>query len=309
MSIEDIIEKIREIEEGVNDPSIFKAVFLAGGPGSGKSFIVGRTALTSLGMRVVNSDPAFEKALAKAGLKMEPDDIFSPAGQTARGRAKILTSKQQSLYIKGRLGLIIDGTGKDYNKISKQKSQLEKLGYETAMIFVNTNLETAIARDAKRKRTLGSKEVENMWSSVQNNIGKFQNIFKSKMFIVDNSDGADFDRDVMRTYRAISAWANKTPANKAAQKWIDGQKAKRNVTEVLEEEMHGYELESAEMMLRQLRIMQNKITELADELQDELRDKILDDFDVEPWIASKVTKAKDYIDSVYDYTLMDMDDD
>ena len=25
--------------EGVNDPGIFKAVFLAGGPGSGKSFV------------------------------------------------------------------------------------------------------------------------------------------------------------------------------------------------------------------------------------------------------------------------------
>ena len=123
MDINKIIENIR-LEEGVNDPSIFKAVFLAGGPGSGKSFIVGKTALPSIGMRIVNSDPAFEKALAKAGLKMEPDDIFSDAGQAARGRAKKITSKQQSLYVQGRLGLVIDGTGKDYSKISKQKSQL-----------------------------------------------------------------------------------------------------------------------------------------------------------------------------------------
>ena len=42
------------IEEGVNDPAIFKAVFLAGGPGSGKSFIVGQTALTALGFKVIN---------------------------------------------------------------------------------------------------------------------------------------------------------------------------------------------------------------------------------------------------------------
>ena len=107
MDINKIIENIR-LEEGVNDPSIFKAVFLAGGPGSGKSFIVGKTALPSIGMRIVNSDPAFEKALAKAGLKMEPDDIFSDAGQAARGRAKKITSKQQSLYVQGRLGLVID---------------------------------------------------------------------------------------------------------------------------------------------------------------------------------------------------------
>ena len=116
-----------------------------------------------------------------------------------------------------------------------RKKQLEKLGYETAMIFVNTNLETAVARDAARSRTLGATEVGKMWKGVQDNIGKFQRAFKAKMFIVDNSDGADFERDVMATYRSISAWAKKTPTNKAAKKWIDGQKAKRNITEILDE--------------------------------------------------------------------------
>ena len=32
-------EALRIIDEGVNDPGIFKAIFLAGGPGSGKSFV------------------------------------------------------------------------------------------------------------------------------------------------------------------------------------------------------------------------------------------------------------------------------
>jgi len=69
------------IEEGVNDPSIFKAVFLAGGPGSGKSFIVGKTALTALGFKVINSDISFENALKKVGLKPISQKIFSPLGQ------------------------------------------------------------------------------------------------------------------------------------------------------------------------------------------------------------------------------------
>ena len=51
------------IAEGVNDPAIFKAVFLAGGPGSGKSFVVGKTALKALGFRLINSDEAFENEL------------------------------------------------------------------------------------------------------------------------------------------------------------------------------------------------------------------------------------------------------
>ncbi len=365
MDIKHIIEKIK-LEEGVNDPSIFKAVFLAGGPGSGKSFIVGKTALSSLGMRIVNSDPAFEKALQKAGLKMEPDDIWSDAGQAARVVSKKVTSKQQSLYVQGRLGLVIDGTGKDYDKISKQKKQLEKLGYETAMIFVNTNLETAVARDAARSRTLGTTEVGKMWKGVQDNIGKFQRAFKAKMFIVDNSDGADFERDVMATYRSISAWAKKTPTNKAAKKWIDGQKAKRNITEILDEakfsskdikmaigiasdprykggnmtgavkaidkikrglsdhpqvsavlkrqnedinEMRDFVSETAEMMMRDMVIMSKKIDELMEAMEAEMARPQMDEFDIEPWIVSKVTKAKDYIDSVYDYAVLDNDED
>ena len=47
-------EHIAEVEEGVNDPAIFKAIFLAGGPGSGKSFIVGKTGLTSLGLSLIH---------------------------------------------------------------------------------------------------------------------------------------------------------------------------------------------------------------------------------------------------------------
>ena len=58
------------LDEGVNDPAIFKAIFLAGGPGSGKSFIVGKTGLTSMGYKVVNSDDAFEAAMKKAGMEM-----------------------------------------------------------------------------------------------------------------------------------------------------------------------------------------------------------------------------------------------
>src|SRR6056300_231695 len=76
------------LQEGVNDPSIFKAVFLAGGPGSGKSFVVGKTALTALGFKVVNSDDAFENAMKKAGMEMDPENIFSVKGQELRGQAK-----------------------------------------------------------------------------------------------------------------------------------------------------------------------------------------------------------------------------
>ena len=219
------------IEEGINDPAIFKAVFLAGGPGSGKSFMVGQTGLNSLGFKVVNSDQQFEVALKKAGMSQTPDDIFSTKGQSLRDRAKFVTAKRKSGFLDGRLGLVIDGTGRDYEKISKQKRELEKLGYETAMIMVNTSLQTAVGRDQARERTLGKDAITPMWKSVQQNIGKFSNLFKQNFFIVDNSDGADFKKGALSVYRNISAWSKRPPQKPIAQRWIKNQKKQRGIKE------------------------------------------------------------------------------
>jgi shikimate kinase len=211
------------ISEGVNDPSIFKAVFLAGGPGSGKSFIVGKTALSSLGFKVINSDDAFETALKKVGLRPTPKDIFSPLGQEVRGRAKALTKKKMELAINGRLGLVIDGTGKDYEKISRQAEKLRSIGYEVAMVFVNTDLDTALERNRMRERSLPDSEVEKMWKDVQKNLGKFQNFFRQRMFIVDNSSDSNYESAVLSVYRKISQWAKSKPDNFAAKEWIKAQ--------------------------------------------------------------------------------------
>ena len=215
------------LNEGVNDPAIFKAVFLAGGPGSGKSFIVGKTALAPLGYRVVNSDDAFENAMKKAGLEMTSDNIFSVQGQELRGKAVKLTGTKQALYLKGRLGIVIDGTGKDAEKILKQKKKLESMGYDTAMIFVNTNIGTAIDNDAKRDRTVGKDAVTAMWSAVQDNIGRFQTMFgKENFYVVDNSEGkiknnAEADRETRSAYVGISKWTKIPPKSKLAKKWIE----------------------------------------------------------------------------------------
>ena len=216
------------IGEGVNDPAIFKAVFLAGGPGSGKSFIVGKTGLPALGYRVVNSDDAFEAAMRKAGLKMSPENIFSVQGQELRGRAKELTGKKEQLYIQGRLGLVIDGTGKDVEKVKKQIAQVKKLGYDVAMIFVNTDLETALERNRQRERSLPDAEVETYWKDVQKNVGAFQQLFGSKNFhVVDNSKGKDFRSETLRAYKDISKFTKTEVKNNIAKDWLDQERKRK----------------------------------------------------------------------------------
>jgi predicted kinase len=213
-----------DLMEGVNDPSIFKAVFLAGGPGSGKSFVVGKSALKALGFRLINSDDAFEKGLKKAGLTTRPDDIASAQGQAVRASAKALTGKVMTMALTGRNGIVVDGTGKDYKKIKNQVDMLRKLGYSVHMIFVNTDLETAKSRNNSRPRSLPDDMVSKLWKDVQKNIGKFQGLFRNRMIIIDNSEGSDIETSTLNAYKDIKSWAAKAPENSIAIKWIKGQK-------------------------------------------------------------------------------------
>ena len=180
-------EDVRYLQEGLYDPNIFKAFFLAGGPGSGKTFVT-RGAFGGTGLRVVNSDQAFENALKKNNLSLKMPDSEAEARDMLRARAKATTDRTMDLSIKGRLGMVIDGTGRDYDKINYQTSLLKQLGYDCYMIFVNTSLDVALERNRRRERTVPEYITKQSWTKVQSNIGKFQNLFgMENMIIVDNS--------------------------------------------------------------------------------------------------------------------------
>ena len=214
----------KQLVEGVYDPNIFKAFFLAGGPGSGKSFVVRQTT-GGLGLKIVNSDTAFEKLLKDADFSLDFRDM-SPEKTLERDkirkRAKEVTAKMQKNFVAGRLGMIIDGTGAEYGKIEKQVKMLQQLGYDTHMIFVNTSLDTAIERNNKRDRKLPLDIVKTYWNNVQSNIGKFQRLFGRKNFIV--IDNNDYKEDVFfKVFKTIRKLATRKVKNYIAKQWIDNQ--------------------------------------------------------------------------------------
>jgi hypothetical protein len=210
MKLSDVIERANKVvREGVNDPGIFKAIFLAGGPGSGKSFVASEIvgipkggfsnmdmSFAPSGLKVVNSDPEFEYFLKKQGVdpsslgKMSDAEFakVTTGANSPRGKAKTIKKAKEKLYVQGRLGLLIDGTGDDYGKISTKVKELKKVGYDCYMIFVNTTLEVAQERNARRDRVLPEKMVQKIWSDVQKNMGRFQGLFKQNFIIVDNTD-------------------------------------------------------------------------------------------------------------------------
>jgi dephospho-CoA kinase len=218
------MKTFNELQEGVYDPNIFKAFFLAGGPGSGKSYVVRKTT-GGTGLKTVNSDNAFEKLLKDANLSLKMPDSETDARTPVRDRAKEITKKQQANYLEGRLGLIIDGTGKDYDKISNQSNELRQLGYDTHMIFVNTSLDVALERNASRSRSVPESVVVKSWRDVQSNIGKFNNHFKSEMIIVDNNVA---DEDIIKqVYKRIQSLLRKKVKNTRAKSWIEMELAKK----------------------------------------------------------------------------------
>ena len=220
------------IAEGVYDPGIFKAAFMAGGPGSGKSFIIEqliKQGFHRLGLRVVGSDVPLEYFLKKAGLGTDADTIASDAGQAIRNDiAKPVTKKKLDLLLDMRVGFVIDGTGKDYAKISNQATLFESLGYDTAMIFVNTDLETAMERNRTRPRSLKDDVVRTAWKEAQKNIGKYSNRFKQHMLIVDNSVGSDWQQGVQSVFKQLDRWASTPPTSGPAKQWIKQQLELKN---------------------------------------------------------------------------------
>ena len=206
-----------ELQEGVYDPNIFKAIFLAGGPGSGKSYVVQR-ATGGLGMKIVNSDTASEKLIKDAGISLDMRKMEPKTRDVIRGRAKKLTKKRQKNYIEGRLGLIVDGTGHDYEKIAKQARGLENLGYDIHMIFVNTSLDVALERNEIRSRKLPTNVVTQSWKEVQKNIGKFSNFFKGNFIIVDNN--ASDENPMTDVFKRVLKLVKRKVSNSRAKTWI-----------------------------------------------------------------------------------------
>ena len=218
------------IKEGVYDPNIFKAVFMAGGPGSGKSFIAGRTT-GGLGLKIINSDNAFERILKKEGLslKMPGPETIEKDWNVPRARAKKVTEKKKFHAVKGRLGIIKDGTGHKYDKVAGQSAMLKQLGYETSMVFVNTSLEVALHRNEQRARSVKPNIVKKSWQDVQNNMGKFQNYFgAANFFIVDNNG---FEEDMLEiSTKHIRRAISKSVKNAIAKAWIASEMEKKKRT-------------------------------------------------------------------------------
>ena len=242
-----MIKLIDLLNEGVNDPGIFKAVFLAGGPGSGKSYVASqlfgipeKLNVSAYGLKMVNQDTELENFLQKyfgtVDIDNMPDELFKqltdPTASDYSGlrtRTKALSKERLRLYTQGRLGVIVDGTGHKFHEVKNERQDLLKLGYDTFMVYVNTSLEVAQQRNEERPRVLPKDVVEKYWKSVQKNMAYFQGLFGGANFLLVDNNATLNPKQAVKKFnmlvgKGISKFIKRPIKNKQAKKWIEKQK-------------------------------------------------------------------------------------
>jgi hypothetical protein len=229
--------------EGVHDSGIFKAIFLAGGPGSGKDFVMNKT-LAGNGLTEINSDNAFEFLMDKKRLNKKMPDSEKAQRDEIRGTAKSVTELRQRLALNGRNGLIINGTADDIEKTKRIKKELEDLGYETQMVFVDTADEVSRQRNIERGQR-GGREVpdkirKEKWDSAQAARPELQKLFgQSNFFHYDNSeDLRNAPPDVVHRktqeldgiFKNVRKFTSAPPKSDIAKSWISTELVRKDKT-------------------------------------------------------------------------------
>jgi phosphopantetheine adenylyltransferase len=232
------------LEEGVHDKGIFKAVFLGGGPGSGKDYVLSNT-LDGHGMIEINSDKALEYLMDKENLDKKMPDNEEAQRNVIRKKAKDVAEIRHLMALQGRNGLIINGTGADPKEYMEIKKRLDKLGYDTSMIMVNTADEVSKSRNIERGQNGGRTVPENIrkqkWEAVQAARAEFGKLFRNNYIEFDNSEdlrNASPDvvkakkEEMVQIHKEIEKFVNAPPKNEKAKHWIASQLGQKDTAPI-----------------------------------------------------------------------------
>lgn len=214
-----------------------KAVFVVGPAGSGKDFVAKKT-LVGHGLSEVNTDPAFEHLMNREGIPK--DSPQSQKRSSVRAKAKNLTRIKQNALINSGRGIYFNTTGHDHEKIKAMKDELERRGYDTKMVFVNTSNETSRARNVARGKKGGRLTPEparqEYWNKTQKAIPHYKKMFGDNFHHVDNS--LDYSRasdeeklakeaEFNDIHKTIRDWATSKPENPIGRAKVEAEASKR----------------------------------------------------------------------------------
>ena len=161
-----------------------KAIFVTGGPGSGKDVII-RECIAGQNIMEFNFTQVSDILNDKHKLAMRS---MNPRMESIRNRGP----------------LIINGPADDSSKISNIKEELEELGYETMMIFVDTTDSVSMERNTLLSRMMAESIRHERWSKAHDNINTFTNLFTNFIRFDNTGDLENKIDDISETFKATS---------------------------------------------------------------------------------------------------------
>lgn len=190
MGFNSFLNENKILNESINDAGIFKAVFMFGQPGAGKSYVVSKLKSGNIEPKIVNIDKITEF--------LNIHDTHS-----VYDKAKQLNKKQLVHYINGVLPLFVDMVGANIVRMKDRINILEQIGYDTALVFVNTSLETALFRSQKRVRKVDPRVVTEYYNKIKDVKDEVKSLFSFSIEI-NNDVGELTDEVIMKAYKRIS---------------------------------------------------------------------------------------------------------
>ena len=209
------------ITESIEDKGIFKAMFFGGLPGGGKSTVLSKITDGTIAPRVVNTDKTYDFLLDKN--QQEASNIawalFGPLSKT-------MNKNMLFNYLNSMLPLFIDGTSANTGSLLRRDGILKSIGYDTSMIWVNIELDTAIERMYQRSRKVDTSFIKHVHKSSENNKKYYQSTFGANFIEVDNNDD-NFSAMETKTFNIASQFFNSTVSNPIGNKTINDMKERK----------------------------------------------------------------------------------
>lgn len=227
-------EEVDYLTEAVHDAGIFKAVFLAGAPGSGKDIVL-KKALQGHGMTEVSSDTALDHLTDKEKLDKKMSETEQERRNVHRTKSKSMAELRQRLAIHGRNGLVINSTSADHAHIKKIKDKLDALGYDSKMVFVdaadNVSRNRNVERGQKGGRMIPEKVRAEKWLKAQDARVKLAQMFGGEHYHEFNNDedlrhNADPEVASQKTaelddlHKVVRKFTQTPAKSEQAQQWI-----------------------------------------------------------------------------------------
>lgn len=199
-------ELMKDVRKGMGmnesvDRGMFKAIFVSGGPGSGKDIVI-REAIAEHKIVELNFIQAQDYLADKQKLSEKTNDFRREA-------------------IRSRGPLIVNGPADDTDRISYIKEELEELGYETMMVFVKTTNEASKERNSLLSRMMVESVRQDKWLKSQKNTKYFNETF-NKFISFDNTGDIDSkEEDIHDIYEKTNLFLDSRSLNETAVDWLN----------------------------------------------------------------------------------------